>query len=153
VAPEQPVEHIETLEQVREATLAPQRLNAMLVGALGLLALIIAAVGIGGVLAFFVSQRTTEIGIRMSLGASPTGVIRMGLAEGGVLLGAGIGLGLVGSLLTGRLLQGLLFGVVPRDPATLLAVSLVTVAVGLGACAVPALRAASVDPMVAIRAE
>ncbi len=153
VAPEQPIEHIATLEQVREANLAPQRLNALLVGTLGLLALIIAAVGIGGVLAFFVSQRTTEIGIRMSLGAAPGSVMRMVLADGGILLGAGIAIGLGGSLLSVRLLQGMLFGVAPRDPATFLMVSLVVCAVGLAACAVPALRAARVDPMVAMRAD
>jgi predicted permease len=153
VAPEQPIEHLATLEEVREANLAPQRLNAALIGALGILALVIAAVGIGGVLAFFVSQRTTEIGIRMSLGAAPSGVMRMVLADGGVLLGIGIALGLLGSVVSARLLQGLLFGVAPRDPLTLLLVALVTGVVGISACALPALRAARVDPMVAIRAE
>ncbi len=153
VAPEQPIEHLATLQEVRDANLAPQRLNALLIGALGVLALVIAAVGIGGVLAFFVSQRTTEIGIRMSLGAAPSGVMRMVLTDGGRLLALGIVLGLVGAVFATRLLQGLLFGVAPRDPVTFVTVSLVTSAVGLAACAIPARRAARVDPMVAIRAE
>jgi predicted permease len=153
IAPEQPIEHLATLEEVRDSNLAPQRLNALLIGTLGVLALVIAAVGIGGVLAFFVSQRTTEIGIRMSLGAAPSGVMRMVLADGGLLLAAGVVLGLVGSALSARLLEGLLFGVAPRDPATFLAVSVVTCAVGLSACAVPALRASRVDPLVAMRSE
>lgn len=153
LAPDQPIERVATLEQIREETIAPQRLNAFLVGALAAVALVIAAVGIGGVLAFFVSQRTAEIGIRMSLGAGPAGVMRMVLADGSILLGLGVGFGLVGSVLVARLLQGLLFGVAPQDPATFLAVAAVMIAVGLAACAVPALRAARVDPLVAMRAE
>ncbi len=153
LVPDQPVERVATLEQIREQTLAPQRLNALLVGAFGAVALVIAAVGIGGVLAFFITQRTAEIGIRMSLGADPSRVMRMVLADGGLLLGIGIGLGLVGSVVAARLLQGLLFGVPPRDPLTLLGVALLMAAVGLTACALPARRAARVDPMVALRAQ
>jgi hypothetical protein len=153
LVPDQPVERIATLAEIREETVAPQRLNAMLVGAFGAVALAIAAVGIGGVLAFFITQRTAEIGIRMSLGADPGRVVRMVLADGGVMLGVGIGLGLAGSILAARLLQGLLFGVPPRDPVTFLAVTLLMTLVGLAACAMPALRAARVDPLVAMRAE
>jgi putative ABC transport system permease protein len=153
LAPDQPIERVATLEQIREASLAPQRLNAFLVAALGALALMIAAVGIGGVLAFLVGQRTTEIGIRMSLGADPGRVLRMVLSDGTRLLVYGIGLGLVASFGVARLLQGLLFGVAPSDPTTFLIVSLTMIAVGLAACAVPALRAARVDPLVAMRAE
>ena len=153
LVPDQPIERVATLEQIREETIAPQRLNAILVGALGALALVIAAVGIGGVLAFFISQRTAEIGIRMSLGAEPSRVMWMVLADGGILLGAGIGVGILASILVSRLIQGLLFGVAPGDPATFLAVSLLMAAVGLGACAVPAVRAARLDPLVAMRAQ
>ncbi len=153
LVPDQPVERVATLAQIREETVAPQRLNAFLVAAFGVLALAIAAIGIGGTLAFFVSQRTAEIGIRMSLGAQPGRVMRMVLGDGAILLGAGIALGLAGSLLVARLLQGLLFGVAPRDPVTFGVVSLLMAAVGLAACAVPALRAARVDPLVAMRAE
>jgi predicted permease len=151
--PDQPIERVATLAEIREETIAPQRLNALLVGALGALALVIAAVGIGGVLAFFISQRTAEIGIRMSLGAEPSRVMRMVLADGGILLAAGIGLGMLASIVVSRLIQGLLFGVAPGDPATFLAVSLLMAAVGLGACTVPAIRAARLDPLVAMRTE
>ena len=153
MAPENPITRVATLEQIREETVASQRLNTYLVGAFGVLALVIAAVGIAGVLAFFVARRTTEIGIRMSLGAQKGRVLAMVLADGGTLLAAGIGLGLVGSGVVARLLEGLLFGVQPGDPLTFTGVSLLMVAVGLGACAVPARRAAGVDPLVAIREE
>ena len=151
--PDQPVERIATLEQIREETVAPQRLNAILVGAFGAVALAIAAVGIGGVLAFFIARRTAEIGIRMSLGADPWRVMGMVLGDGARLLALGLGLGLVASALAARLIQGLLFGVPPQDPVTFLAVAALVSLVGLGACALPALRAAQVDPLVAMRAE
>jgi len=153
MAPDNPVERVATLQQIREEAVASQRLNAYLVAAFGLLALLVAAVGIAGVLAFFVAQRTTEIGIRMSLGAERARVLGMVLADGGRLLGMGIGLGLVGSMLVARSLEGLLFGVAPTDPITLASVSLVMLAVGLGACAMPARRAAAVDPLIAMREE
>lgn len=153
MAPQSPIEGVATLEQIREETVASQRLNAYLVGAFGLLALVIAAVGIAGVLAFLVARRTTEIGIRMSLGAARSRVLGMVLADGGRLLAAGIVLGLVASVLVARLLEGLLFGVAPVDPVTFSFVSALMVAVGLGACAFPAQRAAAVDPLVAMREE
>jgi ABC-type antimicrobial peptide transport system permease subunit len=104
-------------------------------------------------MAFFVARRTSEIGIRMSLGAHPRRVLAMVLADGGTLLGAGIVLGLMGSVVVARLLQGLLFGVGAGDPVTIASVSAVMALVGLGACAVPARRAAAVDPLVAMREE
>ncbi|HSJ14841.1 MAG TPA: ABC transporter permease [Longimicrobiales bacterium] len=153
LAPEQPVLRVATLEQIRTENIAAERLNTFLVGTLGVLALVIAAVGLAGVLSFFISQRTAEIGIRMSLGADPRRVLGMVLGDGAVLLGIGTLLGIIGSLVAARLLEGMLFGVAPRDPATLALVTLVMITVGLGACAVPALRAARVDPLVAIRKE
>jgi ABC-type antimicrobial peptide transport system permease subunit len=104
-------------------------------------------------MAFFVARRTSEIGIRMSLGAHPRRVLAMVLADGGMLLGAGIVAGLVGSVVVARFLQGLLFGVGAGDPVTIASVSLLMGVVGLGACAVPARRAAEVDPLVAMREE
>lgn len=153
LTPDQPIERVETLESIREARVAPQRLNALLVSAFGFLALAIAAVGIGGVLAFFISQRTAEIGIRMSLGADASRVVKMVLADGGTLLAVGIAMGVAGSLVVSRFLRGLLFGVPTLDPVTFGLVSFLMAAVGLAACAVPALRAARVDPLVAMRAE
>jgi len=128
-------------------------LNACLVGGFGVLALVIATIGIGGVLAFVVARRTREIGIRMSLGAHRGRVVRGVLADGVRLLGLGIALGLAGSVVVGRLLEGLLFGVAPGDPATLALTAGLMLGVGLVACALPARRAAGVDPMVAMREE
>jgi ABC-type antimicrobial peptide transport system permease subunit len=113
----------------------------------------IAVVGIAGVLAFSVSSRTSEIGIRMSLGADASRVRRMVLGEGGALLGLGLGVGVLGALATSQLLQGLLFGVAPHDPVTLAGVIALLAGVGVAACWLPAARAARVDPAVALRAE
>jgi len=151
--PRQLIEKVETLEEVRDATVAPRRLNALFIASFGALAMVIAMVGIAGVLAFSVSSRTAEIGIRMSLGADAARVRRMVLSEGGALLIVGLAAGITGALVTSRLLRGLLFGVAPHDPATLGAVALIIAAVGVAACWLPAARAARVDPAVALRAE
>jgi predicted permease len=151
LVPEQPLVNVLTLAAIREETVAPRRLNAWLVASFAGLALLIAAVGVGGVLAFSVARRVPEIGIRISLGAYPPRVLRMVLAEGGAQLAVGIGLGLAAALLAARLMTGLLFGVATYDPVTLAGVTLLIVAVGLGACAVPAVKAARVDPVRAIQ--
>ena len=151
--PRQLIENVATLDEVRDATVAPRRLNALFIASFGALAMVIAMVGIAGVLAFSVSARTQEIGIRMSLGADASRVLRMVLAEGGVLLAIGLAVGFTGALATSGLLRGLLFGVAPHDPATLGGVAFIIAAVGVAACLLPALRAARVDPAVALRAE
>jgi predicted permease len=153
LAPDVPVLRIATLEQIREENVASERLNTLLVGMLGALALAIAAIGLAGVLSFFISQRTAEIGIRMSLGAPPSRVLGMVLFDGATLLAVGTVLGIAGSFAATRLLEGLLFGVAPHDPLTLALVIAVMAAVGLAACSVPAARAARVDPLIAIRKE
>ncbi|MCA9736153.1 MAG: ABC transporter permease, partial [Gemmatimonadetes bacterium] len=153
MAPEQPVLRIASLEEIRQERIAAERLNTFLVGILGLLALVIAAVGLAGILSFLVSERTAEIGIRMSLGADARKVLGMVLLDGATLLAVGSALGLLGSFAVTRLLQGLLHGTEAGDPRTLAAVLLVMTAVGLAATAGPALRAARVDPMQAIRRE
>ena len=153
LAPGVPIENVLTVAQIKEQSVTPRRLNAVLVWSFGLLALIIAAVGIAGVLAFSVSARTNEIGIRMSLGAAPARVQRMILGEGGVLLALGLVLGLLGALLAARAIQGLLFGVAPYDPATFGAVALVMAVIGIAASWIPALRASRVDPVVTMRAQ
>jgi ABC-type antimicrobial peptide transport system permease subunit len=104
------------------------------------------------VLAFSVSARTYEIGIRMSLGADRRRVLAMILREGGVLLGRGLGRGVVGAFFTARVIQGLLFGIAPHDPATFLAVAAIMAAIGIGACWIPAARAARIDPAITMRA-
>ncbi len=151
ITPQDPIENVLTVAQIRDQSVAPRRLNAALVSSFGILAMIIAAVGIAGVLAFSVNARTNEIGIRMSLGADSGMVQRMVLAEGGILLGVGLLLGIGGALFATRLIRGLLFGVAPDDPVTLAGVALLMTVIGLGACWLPARRAASIDPVVAIR--
>ena len=151
IAPTAPIEKVATIAQIRDQSVAPRRLNAALVSSFGLLAALMAAVGIAGVLAFSVSARTNEIGIRMSLGAASGRVQRMILSEGGTLLGIGLVLGVLGSLLVTRMMQGLLFGVAPHDPATFVGVVVTMAAIGIGACWIPALRAARVDPATAMR--
>jgi predicted permease len=153
IAVNEPIENVLTISQIRDESIAPRRLNAALVSSFSILAVFIAAVGIAGVLAFSVSARTNEIGIRMSLGADGARVQRMIILEGGVLLVAGLLIGVAGAILGSRMIQGLLFGVPPHDPFTLVSVALVMGAVGLAACWVPALRAARIDPAVAMRGQ
>jgi predicted permease len=153
VYPRQVIEHVATIDQLRDEGIAPRRVTALLVGSFGLLAFIIAMVGVAGVLAFSVRSRIAEIGIRMSLGADASQVRRMVLRSGGVLLTAGVVIGVVGAVFATRLLRGMLFDVTSNDPATFGGVALLLVAVGLGACWVPAARAARVNPATALRAE
>jgi ABC-type antimicrobial peptide transport system permease subunit len=153
VYPRQLIEHVATMEQIRDEDVAPRRLNAAFIATFGALAFLIAMVGIAGVLAFSVSSRTAEIGIRMSLGADARRVRRMILGEGGVLLTGGVVIGFVGAYFAALLIRSLLFGVTPHDPATLGGVALALAAVGMVACWLPAARAARVDPAVALRAE
>jgi ABC-type antimicrobial peptide transport system permease subunit len=147
------VDHVQTLEEIRDETIAPQRLNAALIGLFAVLALAIATVGVAGVLAFSVSQRTNELGIRLALGAERRGILRMILREGAVmaLVGLAIG-GLIAVPLSG-LLKGLLFGVEPIDPPAIGFAAVLLVAVALAASAIPARRATAVDPMTALRSE
>lgn len=152
IAPAQPIENVLPLDAIRDESIGPRRLNALLVGSFGLLALVIATIGIAAVLAFSVTARTNEIGIRMSLGAAPGRVQRMILGEGGTLLGIGLALGVGGSLALSRLMQGLLYGVTPYDPVTLALVAAGVAAIGLAACWLPALRASRIQPNEALRA-
>ena len=151
IAPTAPIENVLTIPQIKDQSVAPRRLNAALVSSFGILAVIIAAVGIAGVLAFSVSTRTNEIGIRMSLGADSARVQRMILWEGGVLLVFGLAIGVAGALFAAGVIQGLLFGVAPHDPVTFAAVAAMMAAIGIGACWIPALRAARIDPAIAMR--
>jgi predicted permease len=152
IAPATPIEHVMTVAQIKDQSVEPRRLNAVLITSFGVMAVIIAAVGIAGVLAFSVSARTNEIGIRMSLGADSARVQRMILGEGGVLLAAGLALGVGGGFAAAGVMRGLLFGVAPHDPATFLGVAALMALIGVVACWVPALRAARIDPAIAMRA-
>ena len=151
IDPEQPVENFRTLSDVRSASLASPTVTATLLGLFGLLALVITAAGIAGVVAFSVNQRTQEFGIRMALGAARTNVLSMVLRQGLRLVAAGLALGAGGALVLTRVLTTLLFDVRPNDGITYLAVSIGLLLVAIAACLVPARRAASVDPMVALR--
>jgi putative ABC transport system permease protein len=150
---EQPVARIQTLQQLREKSLASPRLTSFLLGLFALLALVITAAGIGGVMGLSVSQRTKEIGIRMALGASPNTVLWMVLRQGMALIVVGLGLGIALAASGTRLMQGLLFGIEPSDPWTLSGVTLLLLIVAAMACYGPARRATSVDPLTALRAD
>ena len=149
--PDQPVDHFRTVAEVRAASLQPPRLTAALLGLFALLALVITATGIAGVIALSVNQRTQEFGIRMALGAQRADVLGMVLRQGLQLVLAGLAIGLAGALVLTRVLSSLLFEVQPTDVLTYLAVSTVVVAVAALACLLPARRAATVNPMIALR--
>jgi predicted permease len=151
IAPTVPIENVLTVAQIKDQSVAPRRLNAELISLFGILAVIISAVGIAGVLAFSVSSRTNEIGIRMSLGADSGQVQWMILREGGVLLASGLVLGVTGAFFAGGVIRGLLFGVAPHDPPTFIGVAVMMAAIGIVACWIPARRAARVDPAVTMR--
>ena len=131
IAPDALIENVMTIRQFKDRSVSPRRLNAELISLFGVLAVVIAAVGIGGVLAFSVSARTNEIGIRMSLGADRGRVERMILKEGGVLVVRGLVLGVVGGFFATRAIRGLLFGVAPNDPMTFAGVALMMAAIGI----------------------
>jgi putative ABC transport system permease protein len=153
VDPRQPVSRIQTLEAVRNRSLAPPRLTAMLVTLFAAVALVITAAGIAGVVSFLVNQRTTEIGVRMALGASRPAVVRMIVGQGLGPVLAGLVFGIVGALMLTRVVTGLLFAVEPTDPPTYVAVAITLATVAALACLAPARRAATIDPMTALRAD
>ena len=148
-----PLTEVKTLAEHMRGPLAPARLFAALASAFGLLALLLAATGLYGVMAYIVSGRAREFGIRVALGASGRDVLRLVLAEGLTLVGVGTGAGLLAALALTRVLQSVLYGVSPTDPLTFTGVALVLAAVTLVACYIPARRATKVDPMIALRYE
>ena len=152
IDPGQPLANVQTLDEVRGEALASPRLTATLLLMFALLALCITAAGLGGVVAFSVSQRTQEIGVRMALGAGRGEVLGMVLREGLRLVVFGLALGVAAAMLLTRLMSGLLFHVEATDPITFLGMALILVLIAAAACLAPARRASVVDPMVALRA-
>ena len=149
----QPIAQVQTMEQVFYTASAPPRFRTQLLSLFSLLALILTAVGLYGVTAYLVSQRTHEIGVRVALGAAPVRILVLVLRESAVLIVAGIFLGLAGAVGLAHLVSSLLYAVKPTDSGTFVGVSALMLAVGLLACYLPARRATKVDPLVALRYE
>jgi predicted permease len=150
---DQPIYGVQTMEQVISGSLAERRFTMLLFIIFASTALVLAAVGIYGVMSYAVTRRTHELGVRMALGASRRNVLRLVLREGMALAAIGTGVGLAAALGLTRFLASLLYGVRPADPATLAAVAMLLAGIALLACGVPAWRATKVDPMVALRYE
>jgi predicted permease len=148
-----PTGAVRSMDQVLAHSLALRNFMMLLLSIFGGLALVLASVGIYGVVCFAVSQRTREIGVRMALGARPADVLRMILMEGLKLVAVGVVIGVGAALMLTRLLEGMVYGVSMRDPLIFVLVNLLMVAVSLAACYVPARRAMRVDPITALRYE
>jgi putative ABC transport system permease protein len=151
--PKLPVSDARTMTEHLGVSLTPARVAAAVLGSFGLLALVLAGIGIYGVTAYSVAQRTREIGIRMALGAEAVDVVKLIVRQGMVLTLAGLGVGLAGALAATRLMTSLLYGVSATDPLTFVAVALLLSFIALLACWIPARRATKVDPMIALRYE
>ena len=151
--PELALAKIEPMDQVVAESIASQRFNTVLLALFAAIALVLAAVGVYGVISYSVTQRTAEIGVRLALGASPGGVLRLVVGQGMRPVALGIVAGLAGALVTGRLLDTLLYGVSARDPLTLAVVPALLAAIGALATYLPGRRATRVDPLAALRHE
>jgi putative ABC transport system permease protein len=149
----QPIAKIETLEQLLSESLARRRLYMILLGIFAAAALLLASVGIYGVMSYSVNQRTQEMGIRIAVGAERNDVLRLILGQGARAALLGIAVGIATALALTRLMTSLLFGVSARDPLTFAGVATLLTLVGLGASFLPARRAMRVDPIVALRHE
>jgi putative ABC transport system permease protein len=150
---DQAIADIRTLDQIKNQTMGGRRVPSILLGVFGAVALILAGIGIYGVISYSVAQRTREIGIRAALGASDRMLLRLVLDRGVVLTSVGLAIGLAGALALTRLMGSMLFGIGARDPMTIASVGIVLASVAMLASYVPARRAMKVDPIVALRYE
>jgi len=148
-----PIANIHTMDELFAASISSQRLTVLLLGTFAAIALLLAAVGLYGVLSYSVSRRTREIGVRIALGATANSVVSLVVRNGLKLAGIGLALGLLAALGLAQLLRGVLYGVSTFDPVSFVAVAAVLTGIGVLACWLPALRAAKVDPVVALRSE
>jgi len=153
VDPDQPISNIATMGEVLGDEATERRMGMILLSSFAVLAVILASLGIYGVLAYFVTQHRNEIGVRLALGATPGRILLLVLGKGIKLTGLGVGIGLAASFALTRLMTSLLFGVKPADPLTFVAVACLLGLVAMLACWIPARRAARTDPMVALRYE
>jgi putative ABC transport system permease protein len=144
---------VTSMENVLGASVSQPRFSSELIGMFAALALLLAAIGLYGVMAYSVTQRRTEIGIRMALGATREDILRLVLRRGSALAFTGAAIGLLSSMAASRLLSSMLFAVSPKDPTTFFAVAVLLLSVALAACYVPARRATKIEPMVALRYE
>jgi putative ABC transport system permease protein len=151
VDPDQPVFRVKTMDQYLGESMGPRRLSTTLLGAFAAFALLLAAIGVYSVMNYLVSQRRHEIGIRMALGASQREILKLVVGQGMWISLLGIGFGIAAALLLTRIMTSLLYGITPSDPLTYIANSLMLLAVALLACLIPARRAMSVDPIIALR--
>jgi putative ABC transport system permease protein len=149
----QPIAEAQTMEQVLGETYSRQTFSAVLLAGFSGTALLLAAIGVYGVLSYFVVERTREIGVRVALGAEPAGIVLLVLRTGSRMILGGVAVGLAGALALSGLLKSLLFGVGPRDPLTFAAVPIALAMVALLAAYVPARRAGRLNPVEALRAE
>jgi putative ABC transport system permease protein len=153
VDPNQPLYNIRTMTEIRDNSVAPERLNLTLLSLFAGIALVLAIVGIYGVMSYTVTQRTHEIGIRMAIGAQPRDVFKMVLGQGMMLALIGVAAGLMGAFGLTRLMRSMLFSVAPTDPLTFASIAVLLTGVALVACYVPGRRATKVDPLAALRYE
>jgi putative ABC transport system permease protein len=153
IDPTQSFYSVRTMEQALAESIAPRRFTLLLLGAFALVALVLAVLGVYGVVAYAVAERTQEIGIRLALGAQRGGVVAMIVRQGMLSVIAGIIAGVAGAVAATRLIAGLLYGVEAHDVPTFVVTTTLLAAVAFVACAAPALKAALVDPVVALRAE